>query len=57
LYLVDALVAGTPTSFGMGQTVCCSFINRNFSIKQALLTYFIFSPISCLQREESRQST
>jgi len=33
-----------------------SFINRNVSIKQILLTCFILFPISCLETEESSQS-
>jgi len=56
MHLVDALFARTRTSFGIGQTVHFSFINRNISIKQILVTYFILFPISCLQTEESSQS-
>jgi len=33
LHLVDALFVRTQTSFGIGQTVYFSFINRNVSIK------------------------
>jgi len=33
-----------------------SFINRNVSLKQILLTWFNIFPFSCLQREESSQS-
>jgi len=38
LHLVDALFARTQTSFGIGQIVHVSFINRNGSMKQILLT-------------------
>jgi len=38
LHLVYALFARTQTSFGIGQTVYFSFINRNVPIKQVLLT-------------------
>jgi len=55
LHLIDALFAQTWTSFGIGQTVNFSFINRNVSIKQILLTCFILFPISCLQTEGSSQ--
>jgi len=34
-----------------------SFINRNVSIKQIILTWFIIFPISCLQMEESSKFT
>jgi len=33
-----------------------SFINRNASIKQMLLTWFNIFPFTCLQTEESSQS-
>jgi len=33
-----------------------SFINRNISINQILLTWLIIFPFSCLQKEESSQS-
>ena len=33
-----------------------SFINRNVSLKQILLTWFNIFPFSCLQTEESSQS-
>jgi len=49
LYLADALFARPQTSFGIGQTVYISVINRNVSIKQILLAWFIMFPISCLQ--------
>jgi len=54
--LVDALFTRTQARFGIGQTVYFSFIYRNVSIKQILLTWFIIFPISCLQTEESSQS-
>jgi len=41
VHLADALFARTQTSFRIGQTVYCSFINRNVSIKQISLTWFI----------------
>jgi len=53
--LVDALFARTQTSFGIGQTVYFSFINRNVSIMQMLFTWFITFSFS-LQKEESSQS-
>jgi len=56
LHLVDTLFARTWTSFGVGQTVYFSFINRNVSIKQILLTCFILFTISSLQTEESSQA-
>ena len=43
-------------TFGFGQTVYFSFINKNVSIKQILLTWFIVFPISYLQAKESGQS-
>jgi len=55
-HLVDVLFARTRTSFGIGQTVYFSVVNRNVSIKQILLTCFILFPISCLQTEESSHS-
>jgi len=48
---------GDGTGFGIGQTVHFSFINRNISTKQILLTCFILFPLSCLQTEESSQSS
>jgi len=54
--LTDALFARTETSFGIGQTVFFSFINRYVSIKETLLTCFMLFPISCLQTQESIQS-
>jgi len=33
-----------------------SFINRNVTLKQILLTWFNIFPFSCLQTEESSQS-
>jgi len=56
LRLVDVHFARTQTSLGIGQKVYFSFINRNVSIKQILLTGFIIFPISCLQTEESSQT-
>ena len=56
LHLANALFARTQTSFGVGQTVYFSFINRNVSSKQILFTWFIIFPFSCLQMEESNQS-
>jgi len=44
------------TSFGIGQTVYFSFINRNVSIQQILLTCFILFPIRCLQTKKSSQN-
>jgi len=43
--LVDPLFARTQTSFGTGQTVYFSFINRNVSIKNILLTLIQPFPI------------
>jgi len=40
--LVDAIFARTRTSFGIGQTVYFSFINKNVSIEQILLRYYFF---------------
>jgi len=54
--LVEVLFTRTQARFGIGQTVYFSFINRNVSIKQILLTWFIIFPINCLQTEESSQS-
>jgi len=54
--LVYALYARSQTSFGAGQTVYFSFINRNVSTKQMLLICFIIFPIGCLQTKESSQS-
>jgi len=49
--------ARTQTRFSIGPTVYFSFINRNVSIKQILLTWFIISPLfGCLQMKESSQS-
>jgi len=56
LNLVDALFARTQTSFGTGQTVHVSFINRNGSMKQILLTWFMIFPFSCLQTQEFSRS-
>jgi len=56
LHLIDATFARTRTNFGIDQTVYCSFINGNVSIKQILLTCFILFQISCLQTEEFSQS-
>jgi len=56
LHLVDALFARTQISFGIGQTVSFSFINRNVYMKQILLAWFIIFPVSCLQTEKSSQS-
>jgi len=56
MHLVDALSARIQTRFGICQTVYFSFINRNVSIRKKLLTWFIISPFSCLQKEESSQS-
>jgi len=50
LILVDALFARTQTHFGNGQTVYFSIINRNVSVKQILLTWFIVFPFSCGKR-------
>jgi len=44
LHLVYAVFARTQTRFGIGRTVCFSFINRNVSTKQILLTWFITFP-------------
>jgi len=56
LHLADAGFARTQTGFGIGQTMYFSFINRNVSIKQIILTCYILFPISCLQTEKSSQS-
>jgi len=44
------------TSFGIGQTVYFSFIDRNVSIKQILITWFSIFSLSCLQTEQSGES-
>jgi len=54
LHLLDGVFARTHTNFGMVKQF--SFINRNVSLKQALLTWFNIFPFSCLQAEESSQS-
>jgi len=48
--------ARTQTSFGIGQIVYFSFINRHVLFKQILLTWFILFSISCLQTEEYIQN-
>jgi len=48
--LADALFARTRTSFGIGQIVYFSFINRHVSVKETLLTRFMLSQLVVYKR-------